>query len=111
MHERFAITSLIKRLVAKRKEAGLSTTELARHIGVNRRTLSDYENGNREPRLEFLDTWAKGLGAELALMLLDDSGLTPAQEDAMARALPLIRQIPADRLGMAIALLEAAAKP
>lgn len=110
MTERFPLAGLIDRLAEERRSQGLTITDVAKRLGEQRKRLSNYELGKREPSLEFLDRWAQALGLEMFVGITGGEPLTPEQAQAVAMAIPLIREIPADRLGMAIAQLEAAAK-
>lgn len=50
------MNTLKNRLKQVRKKAGLSLAEVGNEIGLATNTISRYENGNREPKLE---TWQK----------------------------------------------------
>lgn len=49
MHHR-PIDTLAERLVRAREDAGLSTAQLARRLGVKTKTLANWERGVNEPR-------------------------------------------------------------
>ncbi|HIX09794.1 MAG TPA: helix-turn-helix domain-containing protein [Firmicutes bacterium] len=44
-----------ERLKELRTEANLSQTELAKILGVNQRTISNWENGDRQPDFNMLE--------------------------------------------------------
>jgi transcriptional regulator with XRE-family HTH domain len=48
-----------------RKAAGLTQAALSKRLKVSLRTLQNWEQGQREPRLDVLEKIAKGLGASL----------------------------------------------
>lgn len=52
-----------------RKQAGMTQVELAEKIGVNRATLSKYENGQIEPSISQLDNIAEALDIPLFELL------------------------------------------
>ncbi|NQX22718.1 helix-turn-helix transcriptional regulator [Curtobacterium sp. VKM Ac-2852] len=53
---------LINTIRAKRLERGLSQAELGRLIGVSQATVSEFESGVTEPRLQTVRRYARALG-------------------------------------------------
>lgn len=57
--------SVMDALVAARKSAGLSQTEVARRMGIRQPTLSAMENEGPDPRLSTLFRYARAVGLRL----------------------------------------------
>ena len=53
------------KLTLKRKEAGMTICELAKKVGLNYNTISQYESGAHNPRMENISKIAAALGCEL----------------------------------------------
>lgn len=53
------------KLTVKRKEAGMTICELAKKVGLNYNTISQYENGSHRPRTDNIQKIAEALGCEL----------------------------------------------
>lgn len=53
------------KLTLKRKEARMTICELAEKTGLNYNTISQYENGIHNPRLENIQKIAAALGCEI----------------------------------------------
>lgn len=66
--------------IRKRREAlGLSQTELATEVNIERARISEYENGMRDMRLSKLQGIAAALGCEVERLLMtksDESNVT-----------------------------------
>ncbi len=62
------------RLVALRKKAGLSQTELADAVGVPQTTIAHWEQSSTPPRSEVLPKLAKALGVEIDAILGGNDG-------------------------------------
>ena len=58
--------SIGKRVLLRRKKAGLTQTELAKLIHVGKSTISIWENDEAEPKLTHFKDLAKALGAATA---------------------------------------------
>lgn len=56
----------MNRIQELRKEAGLTQVELAKKIGVNTVTLSRYENGERNPKIDKLEKMAEIFTASIS---------------------------------------------
>jgi DNA-binding XRE family transcriptional regulator len=63
-----------QRLRAFRLAAGLTRNELARASGVAAGSISDYEEGRREPKWRQMAKLIRALGAGLVTLGLDDRG-------------------------------------
>ena len=57
------------RLTQLRKEKGLSQKQLAEDLGVTQATIARYENGTRQPSLDFLVVIALYLGVSTDYLL------------------------------------------
>jgi transcriptional regulator with XRE-family HTH domain len=76
-----------ERLRAARRERGLSVGGLAATAGVGKGSLSEIENGTRNPTLSTLYSLADALGVPLATLLADRPGATVAAPGIEARLL------------------------
>lgn len=57
--------SMIRALIAARKEKGITQKELSKLTGIAQADLSKIENGNANPSLKTLKKLAEGLGKRL----------------------------------------------
>lgn len=57
------------RIKAARKSKGLSQKELGELLGISAASVSQYENGDRNPKLETLQRFAKALGVSVDKLL------------------------------------------
>ena len=76
-----------ERLRAARRERGLSVGGLAAMAGVGKGSLSEIENGTRNPTLSTLYSLANALGVPLAALLAGRPGATVASPGIEARLL------------------------
>jgi transcriptional regulator with XRE-family HTH domain len=76
-----------ERLRAARRKRGLSVGGLAGAAGVGKGSLSEIENGTRNPTLSTLYSLAGALGVPLATLLADRPGATVASPGIEARLL------------------------
>ena len=67
-----------------RRESGLSQRKVAGDLGISQALLSHYENGVREPRLEFVEKACAYYGVTADYML----GLDPVRENPLAALEP-----------------------
>jgi transcriptional regulator with XRE-family HTH domain len=74
-----------ERLRAARRERGLSVGGLAEAAGVGKGSLSEIENGTRNPTLSTLYSLAGALGIPLATLLAGHAGATVASPGIQAR--------------------------
>lgn len=76
-HERFgrqlaeADLDLINTLRKKRLERGLSQAELGRLVGVSQATVSEFESGMTEPRMQTVRRYARALGVMIEHQVRD----------------------------------------
>lgn len=61
-------------LVKAREEAGLSRRQVETRVGVPYANLSEFENGNRTPRLQVLQKIAHAYGKRLVVQFEDEEG-------------------------------------
>jgi transcriptional regulator with XRE-family HTH domain len=80
-----------ERLRAARRERGLSLGALAETAGVGKGSLSEIENGARNPTLSTLYALAGALGVPLATLLADRAGARIASPGIEARLLDVSR--------------------
>ncbi len=80
-----------ERLRAARHERGLSLAALAEAAGVGKGSLSEIENGARNPTLSTLYALAGTLGVPLATLLADRAGTRIASPGIEARLLDVSR--------------------
>jgi len=62
------------RLRKAREAAGLTQTELAKVMGISRRSISTYESDESAPRRPTLLAWAMATGVPLSWLAGDDGG-------------------------------------
>ncbi len=72
---------MIFRIREARQLAGLTQKELAARIGVSAGTLSDYENGNHDPRSDYLSKIADECNVSVDFLLGRDEAKTPLNPD------------------------------
>lgn len=80
-YERALVRALGRRIAAERVAAGLTQEELAKRVGIVRKTMVRYENGERDAPFITLIGIARALGLESV------SDLTVAAEAAAKREL------------------------
>jgi transcriptional regulator with XRE-family HTH domain len=80
-----------ERLRAARRERGLSVGALADAAGVGKGSLSEIENGTRNPTLGTLYSLAGALGVPLAILLAGQAGARIASPGIEARLLDVSR--------------------
>jgi len=76
-----------ERLRAARRQRGLSVGALAEAAGVGKGSLSEIENGTRNPTLATLSSLAGALGIPLAILLAGQAGARIASPGIEARLL------------------------
>ena len=79
------------RLRAARRDLGLSVSALADAAGIGKGSLSEIENGIRNPTLSTLYALAGALGVPLATLLAGQAGATIASPGIEARLLDVSR--------------------
>jgi transcriptional regulator with XRE-family HTH domain len=80
-----------ERLRAARRERGLSVGALADSAGVGKGSLSEIENGIRNPTLSTLYSVAGALGVPLATLIADQPGARVTSPGVEARLLDVTR--------------------
>jgi transcriptional regulator with XRE-family HTH domain len=80
-----------ERLRAARRERGLSVGGLAEAAGVGKGSLSEIENGARNPTLSTLYSLAGALSMPLATLLAEQPGTTVASPGIQARLVDVSR--------------------
>ena len=80
-------TDFSRTLGLLRQEKGISQRKAAKELGISQALLSHYENGAREPGLEFVCRACDyyGVSADYLLGRVDDSGLSDTGALAKAR--------------------------
>lgn len=58
-------SSLRDKLISTREAKGLSRTKVAQIMQVSRDNVDDFENGKTDPRLSFLQRYARAVDTEL----------------------------------------------
>ena len=78
-----------------RKARGLSQRRAAGDLGISQALLSHYENGAREPGLEFVCRACRyyGVSADYILGLAGESGGSRAQSEAFASVVSELRSL------------------
>lgn len=66
--DRIASRDIRNTLVIARQAQGLTLVALAERIGCTVNQLSQWEQGNVTPGIDWLARWAEGLGYEIALL-------------------------------------------
>ena len=78
-----AVATFGDRLVAAREAAGMTQAELARRIGVRRRTLAGWEDDQAEPRANRLQMLAGLLNVSM-IWMMSGQGAAPAGPESPA---------------------------
>jgi transcriptional regulator with XRE-family HTH domain len=73
-----------ERLRKLRERAGLSQSGLAGRASLPLRSVQNWEQGHRTPRMDALLSLARGLGAPVEALLSDGASAAPAAEEATA---------------------------
>lgn len=64
--------ALMTELVAVRKSKGLNQKDIAEAMGVGQPSISEFERGSVNPRLNTLQRYARALGMKLKIELVED---------------------------------------
>ncbi|NUV56670.1 helix-turn-helix transcriptional regulator [Streptomyces coelicolor] len=67
-------SSLLKRLVSRRKARGLSQSTVAERMETTQSAVSELEAAGTDPRLSTLQRYARAIGCRVDVRLLDDGG-------------------------------------
>lgn len=84
--------SLAKRLIALRREQGLTQQQMADTLGVHVNSLKKYEAGQAQPSLEALKKIATALHVSTDFLLFEKDERSPAGE--LALQLEAVSQLP-----------------
>lgn len=84
--------SLAKRLIALRREQGLTQQQMAETIGVHVNSLKKYEAGQAQPSLDALKKIALALHVSTDSLLFEEHERSPAGE--LALQLEAVSQLP-----------------
>jgi transcriptional regulator with XRE-family HTH domain len=88
----YFIMSLPDRLIALRKDKGLTQQQMADAIGIHVNSLKKYEAAQAQPSLEVLKKIARSLHVSTDFLLFDEHERVP--EDSFALQLEAISQLP-----------------
>jgi transcriptional regulator with XRE-family HTH domain len=61
------VAGIPQRLTTRRKATGVTRKQIAAEVGVEVRSLSAWERGERSPTLKHAVKWARALGAEIEM--------------------------------------------
>ena len=64
--------ALMTELVAVRKSKGLNQKDIAEAMGVGQPSISEFERGSVNPRLNTLQRYARALGMKLKIELVEE---------------------------------------
>ncbi|WDL96374.1 helix-turn-helix domain-containing protein [Alicyclobacillus sp. ALC3] len=78
-----------ERLRATRREKGINQADFAGVVGISERALQNYETGEREPKISFVQVCAEKLGVSAAFLigetedpaLVDDRDVSPQEAE------------------------------
>ena len=84
-----------RRMAALRKARGLSQRQVAGELGISQALLSHYENGAREPGLDFVCRACRyfGVSADYILGMSDEPGGSREQNEAFASVVSELRSL------------------
>jgi transcriptional regulator with XRE-family HTH domain len=82
-----------ERLAQRRRELGLEQSDLAKASGVSRGSISHYEKGLYEPKLEVLVLLARKLSCSADWLLGSDSSPAPPNTNVPAWILPMCSKL------------------
>jgi len=77
-------------LTAARRKSGVTQREIAERMGTTQSAVSRVESGRGVPSLEFLDRYARALGAQLVIELGSPPAL-PSRPERAARVKRVLR--------------------
>ena len=76
------VTTFGDRLAGAREQTGMTQSELAKRLGVKKKTLEDWENDHNEPRANRLSMMAGLLNVTLSWLLIGEGEGPGDPEDA-----------------------------
>ncbi len=96
--------SLPTRLIALRKERGLTQQQMADSIGIHVNSLKKYESGHAQPSLDVLKKIALALNVSTDFLLFDEHERDPSDE--LALQFEAVSQLPGDEQRVVIEVME-----
>jgi transcriptional regulator with XRE-family HTH domain len=96
--------SLPARLIALRKERGLTQQQMADSIGIHVNSLKKYESGHAQPSLDVLKKIALALNVSTDFLLFEDHERDPSDE--LALQFEAVSQLPGDEQRVVMEVLE-----
>lgn len=91
--------TLPARLIALRKERGLSQQAMAEAIGIHVNSLKKYESGQAQPSLDALRKIATTLHTSTDFLLFDEHERGPSQSDDLRLQFEAVSQFPRKSAG------------
>ncbi len=82
---------LSKNIRFLRTKAGLSQSDFT-SIGIKKATLSNYENGNTEPKIDVLMQLSKFLGCEVGDLLSKDLSVLPVKQETKTASIDIVAE-------------------
>ena len=101
----FLKMSLNARLIALRKQRGLTQPQMADAIGLHVTSVKKYESGHGQPSLDALKKIARALHVSTDFLLFEEQERGPSQE--LALQFEAISQMPPDDQDAVIRLIDA----
>lgn len=96
--------SLPERLIALRKERGLTQQQMAESIGIHVNSLKKYESGQAQPSLDVLKKIALSLHVSSDFLLFEEHERGPSNE--LALQFEAVSQLPPEERGVVMEVLE-----
>lgn len=96
--------SLPERLIALRKERGLTQQQMAEAIGIHVNSLKKYESGQAQPSLDVLKKIAMSLHVSSDFLLFEEHERGPSNE--LALQFEAVSQLPPEERGVVMEVLE-----
>lgn len=96
--------SLPARLIALRKERGLTQQQMADSIGIHVNSLKKYESGQAQPSLDVLKKIALALNVSTDFLLFEEHERGPS--DALALQFEAVSQLPGEEQRVVMEVLE-----
>jgi len=100
----FLIMSLPARLIALRKERGLTQQAMADTIGIHVNSLKKYETGQAQPSLDVLKKIALTLNVSTDFLLFEEHERGPGE--ALSLQFEAVSQLPAEEQRIVMEVLE-----
>lgn len=100
----FLTMSLAARLIALRKERGLTQQQMADSIGIHVNSLKKYESGQAQPSLNVLKKIALALNVSTDFLLFEEHERGPSDE--LALQFEAVSQLPGEEQRVVMEVLE-----